>query len=397
MIIAVIAAANIVVQNLRSKLVKCTKDREDAASNSLAHSLRWSALLKANRDPVLVVNSDGVCVTANQAARNLFPDTEGSLLLSLSQSSELSTFVKSVASETTSSNPAIGEFVLVHPTERVIQAVASATGDGATIVILRDLTELRRLETVRRDFVANVSHELRTPLSSVRAMAETLMDGAIDDVDVAKHFLETIVHESDRLVRLSADLLDLSRVESQPAQKRMCDVTTIIRSVVAGYSAQTRAAGHQMMNDFSQPLFLNIDPDEISQVMVNLIDNAIKYTPNGGTIRIWGSVIDDSVTISVADTGIGILQQDLPRLFERFYRTDKARSRASGGTGLGLSIVKHIVERHSGEVSVESEYNRGSIFSFRLPLPSTITSMPFSDLEIVDQYSTGDIYSTPLS
>jgi two-component system, OmpR family, phosphate regulon sensor histidine kinase PhoR len=331
---------------------------------------RWAALLKANQDPVLLVKSDGHCLIANDAALAIFPGAEGALLLNLTQSSELSTFVRSVAAETADASATIGEFILSHPSQRVIQAVAFPTGDSSTIVILRDLTELRRLENIRRDFVANVSHELRTPLSSVKAMAETLIDGAIDDSEVARHFLETIVHESDRLVRLSADLLDLSRVESRPAEKEIRDVSAIIHDVVAGYAAQIKAAGHQVTVDLEQPLLLEVDPDEISQVLVNLVDNAIKYTPNSGQLKIWSIRYPTSVTISVSDTGIGILQQDLSRLFERFYRTDKARSRASGGTGLGLSIVKHIVERHGGIVSVESEYNHGSTFSFTLPAPS---------------------------
>jgi two-component system phosphate regulon sensor histidine kinase PhoR len=328
---------------------------------------RWQALLMAAQDPVLLVASDGRCEIANKSAEELFPGASGSLLLKLSQSSELSSFVRATSSNPTDGVASIEEFLLHHPSERTVQAVAFPAGDGYTIVILRDLTELRRLEMVRRDFVANVSHELRTPLSSVKAMAETLIDGAIADSEVAIHFLETIVHESDRLVRISADLLDLSRIESQPAEKKLQDISQIILNVTAGYGAQIKAAGHQMIIDIEQPLPLEIDPDEISQVMVNLVDNAIKYTPNSGVLTIRSEKDDNFVTISVSDTGIGILQQDLSRLFERFYRTDKARSRASGGTGLGLSIVKHIVERHGGSVNVVSEYNRGSTFSFTLP------------------------------
>jgi two-component system, OmpR family, phosphate regulon sensor histidine kinase PhoR len=371
---ALFVLSNVTVNDLRTKLAVSDRMLAEEQDRYLVSSRRWLALLNATQDPVLLVKSDGQCLIANQAALAIFPDMEGSLLLNLSQSSELSSFARSIAYESKADIAAIGEFILPKPSERVIQAVAYPTGDNSTILILRDLTDLRRLETVRRDFVANVSHELRTPLSSVKAMAETLIDGAIDDTEVARHFLETIVHESDRLVRLSADLLDLSRVESQPAQKKIKDVTKIVQNVTAGYAAQLKAAGHNVVINMEQPLLLDVDPDEISQVMVNLVDNAIKYTPNSGTIRIWSTVSDDLVTISVSDTGIGILQQDLPRIFERFYRTDKARSRASGGTGLGLSIVKHIVERHGGKVSVESEYNHGSTFSFTLPVPSRIVS-----------------------
>ncbi len=339
-----------------------------ARQSAAATEIRWQALLTAVQDPVMLVSQEGKCLIANKAANELFPDALQSFLLNLSQSSELANFVKQAAISSPQDNAAIEEFVFYHPSQRTVQAVAYPTGDGAAVLILRDLTELRRLEMVRRDFVANVSHELRTPLSSVKAMAETLMDGAIEDSEVARHFLETIVHESDRLVRISADLLDLSRIESQPPEKRLHDIAEIVGNVTAGYGAQIKSAGHQMIIDLPEPLMLAVDPDEISQVVVNLIDNAIKYTPNSGVLRIWSKCDKDFVTIFVSDTGIGILKQDLSRLFERFYRTDKARSRASGGTGLGLSIVKHIVERHGGYVNVESEYNRGTTFSFSLPI-----------------------------
>jgi two-component system phosphate regulon sensor histidine kinase PhoR len=355
-----------------AKAHRATKEGSETSltverANTKKSADRWQALLMAIQDPVLLVSSDGRCEIANTAAEKLFPGAAGSLLLKLSQSGELSAFVRTASSAPTNGIASIQEFGLHHPSERAIQAVAYPAGEGYTIVILRDLTELRRLERVRRDFVANVSHELRTPLSSVKAMAETLIDGAILDNDVAIHFLETIVHESDRLVRISADLLDLSRIESQPAEKKLYDVSQLILNITAGYGAQIKAAGHKVIMEIEQPMLLEVDPDEISQVMVNLVDNAIKYTPSNGILTIRSEADEKFVTISVSDTGIGILQQDLARLFERFYRTDKARSRASGGTGLGLSIVKHIVERHGGTVCVESEYNHGSTFSFTLP------------------------------
>jgi two-component system phosphate regulon sensor histidine kinase PhoR len=235
------------------------------------------------------------------------------------------------------------------------------------LVLLEDVTELRRLETVRRDFVANVSHELRTPLASIRAMAETLQDGAINDMAVAGRFVNIIVGEVERLTRILEDLLILSRAESQIPERHRFALSDLTRDVVERFQAQAEKAGVTLSGRGPQPLTVTANRDQMEQVLVNLVDNAIKYTPGGGRVEVVWETGDRGVGVHVIDTGIGILSQDLPRLFERFYRVDKARSRQSGGTGLGLSIVKHIIETHGGNVTVESEYGRGSTFSFTLP------------------------------
>lgn len=242
------------------------------------------------------------------------------------------------------------------------------TPDARFLVLLEDVTELRRLETVRRDFVANVSHELRTPLASIRAMAETLQDGAINDSAVAGRFVNIIVGEVERLTRILEDLLILSRAESQQPERRPFPISTLIREVVERFQPQAEKAGVRLISRGPEPLSVTANRDQMEQVLVNLIDNAIKYTPNGGHIEVWSERTPQAIKVHVSDTGIGIMSQDLPRLFERFYRVDKARSRQSGGTGLGLSIVKHIVETHGGNVTVESEYGRGSTFSLALPV-----------------------------
>jgi two-component system phosphate regulon sensor histidine kinase PhoR len=352
------------------------KDRECAQMTA-----QWQALLAAVSDPIFLIDNHGVCYPANAPAERLFPPVEHQTVLSMTQSPELDALYQEARSgdgddgEDFGPQRVVAEISLRYPKERVMHVSIDPISipgsmDGAQlafVVILRDLTDLRRLELVRRDFVANVSHELRTPLSSVKAMAETLIDGALHDPEVAQHFLETIIRESDRLVRLSADLLDLSRVESRPVAKEPTDLAELTREVSDRFVAQAREAGIVMSVELPEHLVAPSDSDEIAQVLVNLIDNAIKYTPRDGNVWIRASDHPTELVFSVTDTGIGILRQDLARLFERFYRADKARSRASGGTGLGLAIVKHIVERHGGRVWVESEYNHGSTFWFSIP------------------------------
>jgi len=342
---------------------------------------QWQTLLEAVADPIFLIDSDGSCHPANVPAQNLFPTNKLCNLLTLTQSPELDALyheAKLGEDDQGGQQVVRGEITIRRPAERVMRVAihpvvhTHASGDESEtepsfIIILHDLTDLRRLETVRRDFVANVSHELRTPLSSVKAMAETLLDGALEDPSVAHNFLETIIRESDRLVRLSEDLLDLSRVESRPVAKTLTDLMKLGYDVAARHEVQSKDAGITLIADLASPLIAPCAPDEIAQVLVNLIDNAIKYTPKGGTVWLKANDEPSEVVFSVQDTGIGIMRQDIPRLFERFYRADKARSRASGGTGLGLAIVKHIVERHGGRVWVESQYNRGSTFWFSIP------------------------------
>ena len=333
---------------------------------STADTLRWRAILETTEDALLVINSEAGVIIANSVAASLFgPLVPGGSLLAQTLSSDLDDLYRCAVRHRTSVER---EVTLSQPSPRTLHARVRPLSDGIEyLIVLRELTELRRLERVRRDFVANVSHELRTPLTSIKAMAETLLEGARLDETVAPRFLQTIMRESDRLVRLSADLLDLSRVEALGIEKRPIDLSALVADVVARLSAQAEKADITLANEIRSPLDVSADRDEMAQVLVNLLDNAIAYSPRGGVVTFRASESPDSVTISITDTGIGILSHDIPRLFERFYRADKARSRASGGTGLGLSIVKHIVENHGGTVGVESEYNKGSVFSFTLP------------------------------
>lgn len=266
----------------------------------------------------------------------------------------------------------IGQYSEVGPVpgnERIlaVEVHPIKNGEGKLLIVANDITTLRFLERVRRDFVANVSHELRTPLASIRAMAETLQSGAMDDPEVADRFVNTIITETDRLARIAEDLLILSDAESRHPEKQPSDVSGLVTEVARRFEQQAVRAGIKLTATIEPNLFAMASADQLQQAVLNLVDNAIKYTPSGGSVHVAARGKPSELSISVHDTGIGIAAEHLPRLFERFYRVDKARSRQSGGTGLGLSIVKNIVEGHGGKVEVASEIGRGSVFTVRLP------------------------------
>jgi len=236
------------------------------------------------------------------------------------------------------------------------------------LAVVRDITRLRHLENVRTEFVANASHELRTPLTSIKGFIETLLDGGIENREATKRFLTIIYQETDRLNRIISDLLDLSSLESGQTELKRARVYLAPLVEEVRQTFQTRLAEKELSFSVELgPTPVWADEDQIREVIVNLLDNAIKYTPAGGSIKVGEAEHGDMQEFIVCDTGIGIPKANIPRLFERFYRVDKARSREMGGTGLGLSIVKHIIERHDGKVWVESEPEKGTCFYFTLP------------------------------
>ena len=239
------------------------------------------------------------------------------------------------------------------------------------IAVLQDITEQQRLENMRKEFVANVSHELRTPLTSIKSYAETLLDGALDDREASEKFLGVINSEADRMTRLVKDLLQLSRIENQQMQWFFEEIsfTDLVRNAVE--KMEFEAAGkNQKLELHVKGEIPEIEADygRIEQVVFNILTNAIKYTPEGGSITVYVGRMYNEIYLKVADNGIGIPEDDLPRIFERFYRVDKARSREMGGTGLGLSIAKEIVEAHSGTITINSERNMGTEVTVRLPI-----------------------------
>lgn len=237
------------------------------------------------------------------------------------------------------------------------------------VVVLSELELEKRLQTMRREFVANVSHELRSPLTSILGYAETLLHDPPEDEELRHRFLTSVVREARRMQRLVEDLLNLSRIESGQAapQYEGANLHNIVGRVLTQLRDQAERSGVTLTNDVPPDLRLECDPGQIEQVIYNLVSNGIQYTPAGGSVTVSGWADEESVFMRVTDTGIGIPAADLPRVFERFYRVDKARSRATGATGLGLSIVKHIVDAHRGKVSVESEPGAGASFTVELP------------------------------
>ncbi len=342
-----------------------------ASANNYHQKLR--ALSDSSGAAVIMTNEAGVIVNANRFAEAMFaaePDwLIGKPLVQATLIADLQDFAVESATQGATQTR---DFEPPGALSRVIRVSIypfpiGLSGSPELMVILVDVTELARLETVRRDFVANVSHELRTPLASIRAVTETLQSGALHDEDVAMPFLETILRETDRLARIVGDLLILANAESKTPETQPVDLSALAADIIERNRLAAIDAGLDLDSELTPRALVNAAPDQVEQVIINLIANAIKYTPSDGRVYVRVSQDDENVTLSVSDTGIGIMQEDIQRIFERFYRVDKARSRASGGTGLGLSIVKNIVEGHGGHVKVESQYNRGSTFTVTLP------------------------------
>lgn len=274
------------------------------------------------------------------------------------------------------------EVHIYYPQERILDVsfapYINFKGEAkGVVVVLHDITEIRRLEKMRSEFVANVSHELRTPITSIKGFTETLLDGAMQDEETCRNFLQIIYDESERLYRMIRDILDLSKIEQKRIHLQMAPVH--VQELIASTAAivQEQVNRKQLSLTLPDPepaVWLTTDKDCLEQIVLNLLANAVAYTPEGGSIALRVKQDGAQVQIQVEDTGIGIPEQDIPRIFERFYRVDKARSRDSGGTGLGLAIVKHLVENLHGQIGVESVEGEGTTFTVTLPSGEHVTS-----------------------
>jgi len=322
-------------------------------------------------DGILVVGNEGELLFTNLAAQRLF-DLDKTIRIgeSLAKATRHHQIVE--LWRQARADGKIKSAVIELPARRItIQATCSPLDDylpGSTIILLEDISRLRLLETVRRDFISNISHELRTPLASLKALTETLMDGALEDPSVSRHFLTQIDTEVDSLTLLVQELLELSRIESGkvPIHMNPHSAEELILPAVERLRLQAERNGLTIRVDI-EPGIPHVSADQVrlQQVIVNLVHNAIKFTPPGGEVAVSAKHIDDSIVFAIRDTGTGIAQHDIPRIFERFYKAD--RSRSGGGTGLGLAIAKHLVEAHSGKIWVESQEGEGSTFYFSLP------------------------------
>lgn len=274
------------------------------------------------------------------------------------------------------------ELVIQFPEKRVLDVnMVPISPDrdhwSGMIIVLHDISEIRRLERIRSEFVANVSHELKTPIAAVKGFAETLLSGAVNDPDTAKSFLQIIHDESERLNRLILNILDLSKIESKqaPLQLSPIELHQFLDKTISMMEPEAEKKNIRLTMQADKEIYIEADEDRLQQVVLNLISNGISYTGEGGSVHVSVRLLEadedrvqEEVEIVVEDNGIGIPERDLPRIFERFYRVDKARSRSSGGTGLGLSIVKHIIDLHRGTIHVESKVGEGSRFIIRLPV-----------------------------
>ena len=335
---------------------------------------KLSAVMETMSDGVIVVDSSGDVELLNGSAATLFgvdPGVDRDSPLSIGHDHELRQLVAACRS---AREPQYAEIILTTG-RRTVSAVATPLEEepgGAVLVTLHDLTELRQVETSRREFVSNVSHELRTPLSSIKAMAETLEDGGLGDPSINADFVKRIHIEADRMTTLVNDLLELTSLQSGQADMKpeQVDIASVIREEGNRYVQVARGLGIEANVSVPEDLPRVVaQEDRMRQVVRNLLDNALKFTPEDGWIDLSASASHDTVEVRVSDNGLGIPPESLPHIFERFYKVE--RSRRNEGSGLGLAIVKNIVQAYGGEVSVESREGEGSTFSFTLAVAET--------------------------
>ena len=319
------------------------------------------AILSGLEDGVVLFDPDGSVVFQNQrAGRFLGSPADRAPRLAPESLREL------VASARGHAEPREAE--VAGPQGRSLRATAASVGGDRVLLMLQDVTHARMIEAVRRDFVANASHELKTPAASIRAIAETMGSAAADDPEAIARFAAQMEQEAVRLSRIISDLLDLSRLEGEPAQRTEVRFDRLVADEAERHRGPAEAGGLQLDVHANGPTVVRGSARDLSLMIRNLVQNAVQYTRPGGRIDVRVAAEDGEAILTISDSGVGIPARDQRRIFERFYRVDRARSRETGGTGLGLSIVKHVVENQGGAIAVQSELGQGSTFTVRLPL-----------------------------
>jgi len=368
-------AAQEEISKLNSELARVRQEQQESAAQNQAHQL---AIFNSMVEGILILDQSGRVQTVNKSLERLFnisSDIRGQTIMEAFRIHDLLEIAERAEKEGT-----VRSFELTLPgiqQNRYLEVnAASIRSNGEAeglILIFHDFTRIKELESVRKEFVANVSHELRTPLTLIKGYVETLIDGAKDDPAVATRFLQTIHKHSNRLAFLIEDLLTLSHLESGQItlQPQLTSIHPIIERVLDELQSPAAQKTIALENHVPSDLLANADADRVEQVISNLVDNAIKYGRAGGRISIVAESLPNALQISVQDDGPGIPPEARDRIFERFYRVDRARSRDQGGTGLGLAIVKHIVQAHGGKVWVESTLGEGAKFFFTLPHPAS--------------------------
>ncbi|WP_374711943.1 two-component system histidine kinase PnpS [Symbiobacterium terraclitae] len=362
---------------------RAERDYQERLTGLLLEKAHLDVILRHMADGILLVDRERRIVLMNPAAEQMLGvprhEAVGRDHLEVTHHFDLD---ERLARVLATGEPETLEIRRALPRQQILEAriaLAVSAQERAALVMLRDITRSRQLEQMRTEFVANVTHELRTPLTSIQGFAETLLEGALDDPDTARHFVEIMHRESSHLAELIDELLDLARVESGKfrMKRRPTPPAELIAATVARLAPKAEKKGIQLTAEVPGDLPpVDGDPDRLIQVLSNLVDNAVKYTPAGGRVTLRAAGAEGRVRIAVQDTGPGIPQPDLGRIFERFYRVDKARTRTTGGTGLGLAIAKHIVEAHGGAIEVESEVGRGSTFTVILPVAGDPAATP---------------------
>ena len=351
-----------ITTRLRERLEELTEGRDRAGQ-----------ILDALDDGVLLLDGAGRLLIANPAARSWFglPDDlrPGLPLKRVLGVPQVSALAEQAAEARA---PVVGNLTLVFPEPRTLALRAFPLADrgptGRIVVTMTDITQRRRLEVLRRDFVANASHELKTPVAAVRALAETLLTALPDDPEAGRRFAERIGREAERLDLLTRDLLDLSRVERGALDVEPVDLVGLVKEVVSGYADRAEERRIKLRTEVEPGVALRGDRAQLGLLLSNLIDNALRYTPAKGAVCVRLNAAESRAVLQVQDSGQGIPAGELSWVFERFYRVDKARTRQTGGTGLGLAIVRHVAEAHGGTVRVDSELGRGSTFTVALPV-----------------------------